>query len=118
MKAHPIGTPPRTNAEWALGRVHSLTPVAFHPLEDMPHVGAISGRELAMRRGNWDALAPAIGKLPDLRRVGKVQAAVQGGGAGAAGPADGASRPRRRAGLTARKPWPHPARQHGYGLLQ
>nr|CUV25927.1 Hypothethical protein (modular protein) [Ralstonia solanacearum]CUV35577.1 Hypothethical protein (modular protein) [Ralstonia solanacearum]CUV40910.1 Hypothethical protein (modular protein) [Ralstonia solanacearum]CUV62764.1 Hypothethical protein (modular protein) [Ralstonia solanacearum] len=102
----------------ALGRAHALTPVALHHLEEMPHVGAVSGRELAMRRGNWDALAPTIGKLPNLGLVGKVQACVQGGGADAAGPADGASRPCRRAGLTTRKPWPPPARQRGYGLLQ
>nr|CUV19924.1 protein of unknown function [Ralstonia solanacearum]CUV27337.1 protein of unknown function [Ralstonia solanacearum] len=82
------------------------------------NIGAVSGRELAMRRGNWDALAPTIGKLPNLGLVGKVQACVQGGGADAAGPADGASRPCPRAGLTARKPWPPPARQRGYGLLQ
>ncbi|MFV8627919.1 JmjC domain-containing protein [Ralstonia pseudosolanacearum] len=61
---------------FALGRVHSLTPVEFHLLEEMPHVGSVSGRELAMRRGNWDALAPAIGKLLDLGLVGKVQASV------------------------------------------
>ncbi|ALF89710.1 hypothetical protein RSUY_33990 (plasmid) [Ralstonia solanacearum] len=56
--------------------MHSLTPVAFHLLEVMPHVGSVSGPELAMRTGNWDALAPAIGKLLDLGLVGKVQAPV------------------------------------------
>ncbi|WP_197324941.1 hypothetical protein [Ralstonia solanacearum] len=61
---------------FALGRMHSLTPVAFHLLEVMPHVGSVSGPELAMRTGNWDALAPAIGKLLDLGLVGKVRAPV------------------------------------------
>jgi hypothetical protein len=59
-------------ATFALGRIHSLTPAEHKLLRELPHVGAMSGQDIASLGGGWDTVAPILDSLMDRGLVGKV----------------------------------------------